>query len=126
MAQKRGLNKTEATADAPAPKRGGPRKTVYAIDLAASKDAINRLADLYGKKPAAVITDLTALYVANSLSPHFAKLQSGYAAERRQTEEDALRDIAPLFAGSAPAAQDNGFAPDIMGEPHQDSSETTE
>lgn len=103
MAQKRGLKKEEAAAEAtPAtPKTGGkrgPRKVSYAIDLGAHKDAIDRLAALYGKDEVTVVADLTMLYMKNSLSPHFAKLQSGYAQERREQEAVALREITPLFA----------------------------
>lgn len=106
MTQKRGLKKEEGATSAAAPNpnppkaggKRGSRKVNYSIDLGAHWSAIDRLAALYGKDPATVVDDLTALYLKNSLSPHFAKLQSGYAQERREQEEVALREIAPLFA----------------------------
>lgn len=99
MARKTGLSKPDVAPETSTAHKGGkrgPRKVSYAIDIGAHKDAIDRLAALYGKDPATVVEDLTTLYMKNSLSPHFAKLQSGYAQERREKEEVALREIAPL------------------------------
>lgn len=124
MAQKRGLKKQEQDGSTPGATvtpnpskigrpRGSRKPAAYSIDLFGKRGAIDRIAELYGVKASTIIDDLTAAYFGGAFAPHFSKIQVSLAAERRQREEDALREIAPLYEfphAPGPMASDEEIA----------------